>query len=108
MGLVAVILANPTIASEDRIHPGQILYLPEINLAKRTIRLADNLLYAIYGTYLNAEDLKKDATWLEKKEVHFVVRDTKDSSGNAVHRVLLGGYANEDELEKARRDVKTR
>jgi hypothetical protein len=108
MGLIAVILANPAIASEDRIHPGQILYLPEINLAKQTIRLADNLLYAIYGTYLSAEDLKKDATWLEKKKIHFVVRDTKDSSGNAVHRVLLGGYANEDELEKARRDVKTR
>ena len=107
MGMVAVILANPAIASEDTIHPGQILYLPEINFAKQTIRLENNLLYAIYGTYRSAEDLKEDATWLAKKKVHFIVRDTKDFRGNAVHRVFLGGYATEEELEKALGDVET-
>lgn len=106
IGLGAVILANPAIVREDTIHPGQNLFLPEINFANQTIRLQNNLFYAIYGTYRSAVSLKEDTTWLAKKKVHFVVRNTKDSRGIAVHRVFLGGYATEEELEKAFGDVK--
>jgi hypothetical protein len=108
MGMVAVILANSAIASEDEIHPGQRLSLPEINFTKQTIRLENNLLYALYGVYLSTADLKDDTAWLAKKKVHFIVRDTLDSRGNSMHRVFLGGYATEEGLEEARGDVKTR
>ena len=108
LAILAVILANPAVAREDIIHPGQILYLPEINFAKQTIRLQDNLYYAIYGIYLSAENLREDAAWLAKKKIHFVVRDTRDHRGKAVYRVFLGGYATEEELAKALGDVKTK
>lgn len=101
----AVILANPAIVREDTIYPGQTLFLPEINFANQTIRLQNHRFYAIYGTYRSAESLKEDTTWLTKKKIHYVVRNTKDSRGIAVHRVFLGGYATEEELEKACRDV---
>jgi hypothetical protein len=42
--LLAVILANPAIAYENTIYPGQKLYLPEVNFANQTIRLQNNLL----------------------------------------------------------------
>jgi hypothetical protein len=80
--------------------------LPEINFAQQTIRLENRLLYAIYGIYLSAANLKEDATWLAKKKVHFVVRETKDSRGKTVYRVFLGGYATAEELAKALGDVK--
>ena len=108
ISMAAVILANPAITIENKIHPGQRLYLPEINFTKQTIRLEDNLFYAIYGVYLSEEDLKGDTTWLTKKKVHFVVRNTRDSSGKAMHRVFLGGYTTEGELEGAFGNVKTR
>jgi hypothetical protein len=107
IGLLAVFLANPAIAYEDTIYPGQKLYLPEVNFANQTIRLHNHLLYGFYGTYRSAASLKEDTAWLAKKKVHFVVRNTKDSRGTAVHRVFLGGYATDKELEKAFGDVKT-
>ena len=105
LGLVALILANPELTNENMILPGQALYLPEINSDKETIRLRDKLFYAIYGRYLNSNSLKKDSSWLEKRKVHFVLRDTKDSKRNVVHRVFLGGYETEAELEKALESV---
>jgi hypothetical protein len=105
LGMAAVILANPEIVSEDTIYPGQTLFLPEINFTNQTIRLKNNLLYAIYGIYRSPESLRVDTTWLAKKKIRFVVRNIKDSRGNAVHRVFLGGYATEEELEKAFEDV---
>ena len=105
LGLVALILANPELTNENKILPGQALYLPEINSDKETIRLRDNLFYAVYGRYVTSESLKKDSSWLEKQKVHFVLRDTKDSKRNMVHRVFLGGYETEAELEKALESV---
>ena len=105
LGLIALILANPGLTNENNILPGQALDLPGINSDKGTIRLRDNLFYAVYGHYLTSESLKKDTSWLEKQNVHFVLRDAKDSKRNVVYRVFLGGYATEAELEKALESV---
>jgi hypothetical protein len=105
LGFAALILANPEIENEDKIFPGQALYLPEINFPKETIRLKDHRFYAVYGLYQSAESLRKDTTWLEKKQVHFVIRDTKGTRGMLVHRVFLGGYETEEELAEALKSV---
>jgi hypothetical protein len=101
LGLVALILANPEIDNENKIFAGQALYLPEINFPKETIRLKDQGFYAVYGLYQSAASLKKDTVWLEKKQVHFVIRDTTGTRGMVVHRVFLGGYETEEELASA-------
>ncbi len=106
LGLVALILANPEIANEDLIYPGQVLYLPEVNFDKKTIRLKDNLFYAIYRRSLSSKDDKESTSWLAKKKLGYVLRDTRDSRGNTVHRVFLGGYETEEELEKALASLK--
>jgi type II secretory pathway predicted ATPase ExeA len=105
LGQVALILANPELTNANMIYPGQALYLPEINSAKETIRSRDKLFYVVYGRYVNLNSLKKGSSWLEQRKVHFVLRDTKDSSRNVVHHVFLGGYATEAELEKALESV---
>ncbi len=90
---------------KTRSSPVRPLYLPEIGLKKETILLRDKQFYAIYGSYLTSENLKKDTSWLQKKNVHFVLRDTKDSKRNVVYRLFLGGYGTEAELEKALESV---
>jgi LysM domain len=105
LGLVALILANPKINNEDKIFPGQTLYLPEINFLKETIRLKDQRFYAVYGLYQSAASLKKDISWLENKQAHFVVRHTKGPRGVVLHRVFLGGYETEEELAEALKSV---
>jgi LysM repeat protein len=107
IGLSAVILANPAIIGEDTIYPGQVLSLPEINSDNQTIRLENNLFYAIYGTYRSSESLKAETTRLAKKKVHFVVRNIKDSRGIMEHRVFLGGYPTAEGLKKGFRVVET-
>jgi type II secretory pathway predicted ATPase ExeA len=101
LGLVALILANPELTNENMILPGQTLHLPEINPDKETIRLRDKLFYAVYGRYENANIFKKDSSRLEERKVLFVLRATKGYKRNMVHRIFLGGYATEAELEKA-------
>jgi hypothetical protein len=108
LGLAAIILANPEIDDEDKVYSGQVIFLPEINFAKRTIRLKDNRFYALYGNYLSAGSLKEETDGLEGKNAHFIVRDTKDSKGKELHRVFLGGYDTEEELEKVLGSVKTK
>jgi LysM repeat protein len=101
LGLDALILANPEIDNEGKIFPGQVLFLPEINFPKETIRLKDQRFYAIYGHYQSASSFKIDTSWLEKKQVHFVIRDTTGPRGIVVHRVFLGGYETAEELAEA-------
>ena len=76
------------------------LTLPKINFRKRTIQLEDNLFYALYGRYPAGESLKKTVSWLTSKEVKFMVRDSKDGSGNLIHRIFLGGYETSADLER--------
>ena len=73
----------------------------EIKFPKETIRRKDQRFYAIYGRYQSAAILKIDTSWLEKKQVHFVIRDTKGDRGIVVHRLFLGGYETEEELAEA-------
>lgn len=101
LGLDALILANPEIDHEGKIFQGQAIYLPEINFPKETIRPKDQRFYAIYGRYQSAASLKIDTSWLEKKQVHFVIRDTTGDRGIVVHRVFVGGYETAEELTEA-------
>ena len=105
LGLDALILANPEIDNEGKIFVGQVIYLPEINFPKETIRLKDQRFYAIYGHYQSGASLKIDTSYLEKKQVHFVIRDIKGDRGMVVHRVFLGGYETETELTEALKSV---
>ena len=106
LGLAAIILANPGISTW--ISRGQVLSLPEVNFPKRTIRLRDNLFYALYGRYTSSGSLKRDTAWLSNKKVRFFMTDIQDSIENVVHRIFLGGYAKEEELEEALKSVKTK
>jgi type II secretory pathway predicted ATPase ExeA len=105
LGLVALLLANPELNSENKVKPGQALYLPEINPEKGTIRLQDQKYYSVFGRYVSAWSLKKDSSWLANQQVPFVVRVTKDSRRNRVQRVYVGGYGTEAELEHALQGV---
>ena len=108
IGLVAIILANTEISKNDSIYPGQILKLPKLNSTDKTFQLQDNNYYILYGRYYSDTDFKKHVLWLKKKEVRFLVRNTKDSEGRYVHRVILGGYETKIDLEKALLSIKTK
>ena len=108
MGLDALILANSEIDNEGKIFPGQVLFLPEINFPKEMIRLRDQRFYAIYGRYQSAASFKIDTSWLEKKQVHFVIRDTTAPRGIVVHRVFLGGYETAEELAEALKSLNSK
>jgi hypothetical protein len=108
IGLVAIILANPEIYKDDLIYFRQVLKLPKVNSIDKTIQLQDNLFYILYGRYYSDVDLKMHTLWLNKKKIRFIVRNTKDSKGRNVHRVILGGYETKEELEKAMQSIKTK
>jgi hypothetical protein len=108
IGLVAIILANPEIYKDDFIYSGQVLKLPKVSYTDKTIQLQDNLFYILYGSYYLDVNLKMNTLWLNKKKVRFLVRDTKDSEGRNVHRVILGGYETKEELEKVMQSIKTK
>jgi hypothetical protein len=108
IGLVAIILGNPKISKDDSIYVGQVLKLPKVSETDKIIQLDDNLYYIIYGRYYSDVDLKRDSLWLNKKNIRFMVRNTYDSEGNNVHRVILGGYETKDELEKITQIIKNK
>ncbi len=108
ISLVAIILANPEIYKDDFIYSGQVLKLPKLDSTDKTIQLEDNLFYILYGRYYSDTDLKRDTLWLNKKKVRFLVRTTKDSKSRNVNRVILGGYATKEDLEKALQSIKTK
>jgi hypothetical protein len=107
LGLVAIILANPIIYKDDFIHSGQVLKLPKLDSKDKTIQLQDNLFYSFYGSYYSDADLKKYTLWLNKKQIRFLVRSTKDSKGKEVNRIILGGYETKDNIAKALQSLKT-
>ncbi len=106
--LNALILANPEISSDNVIYPGQVIDLPKIDFQAQTVQLRDGKLYALYGSYYAAASWKGDEPWLEKSQVHYLVRITRESSGRMIHRVFLGGYENLADLEEAHQRLRTK
>ncbi len=104
--LNAVILANPEITTENVIHPGQVINLPKINWSEETIQLEDGLLYALYGSYYAAASWQGDKPWLEKNQVRFLVRVTREASGKTIHRIFLGGYEKLADLQEAQKRLR--
>ncbi len=101
MVLDAMVLANPEIDSDNVIHPGQVINLPRIDFQEKTVQLKDGLLYALYGSYYAAASWKGDKPWLEKNQVRFLVRVTREASGKTIHRIFLGGYERLEDLREA-------
>ena len=108
LGLRAVILANPEISREDVIQPGQVLNLPRIDVSEQVVHLPDQRLYALYGSYYSAASWEEDKPWLEKNQVRFLVRVTRESTGRVIHRVFLGGYETAEDLKEAQRRLLTK
>ena len=108
IGLEAVILANPAISNGDVITPGQILSLPKINHTTGEIELPDKTLYALYGIYTSAASLTNDLAWLAKRDIRYEVREIRGPNGVMLNHVFLGGYQKSQELQEARKRVRTR
>jgi hypothetical protein len=108
LGLEATILANPEISRENVIYPGQALNLPRIDVSAQAIQLQDQQFYALYGRYYSAASWEGDKPWLEKNQVRFLVRETRESTGRVIHRVFLGGYETVSDLKEAQRRLLTK
>jgi type II secretory pathway predicted ATPase ExeA len=108
MGLLAILVANRADIKDDMIHPGQTLHLPRVKLAGPMMQLDDNLFYAPYGRYSTPESLRNDTVWLKKKQIRFLAIRSRDSQGQSFHRVVLGGYGQETELQEALLKMKTK
>jgi hypothetical protein len=108
LGLRAIILANPEISREDVIQPGQVLNLPQIDVSEQVVHLPDQRLYALYGSYYSAASWEGDQPWLEKNQVRFLVRVTRQSTGRVIHRVFLGGYETAEDLKEAQRRLRNK
>ena len=54
---------------------------------------------ASYGRYTSPESAENIASWLNSKNINFLVKDMK-SGGNTVQRIFLGGYPTEEELKQ--------
>ncbi len=106
LGVEAIILANLRNSKEDLIHPGQILFLPEINFKNGIIKLRDDLYYASFGHFRSFETLQKVMSNLSKQKIRYLILNTIDNKGDTVHRVILGGYERSADLQKALKLVK--
>jgi type II secretory pathway predicted ATPase ExeA/LysM repeat protein len=106
LGLEAIILANLINAKEDIIHPGQVLYLPEIKSEIGLIQLRDGLYYAPYGHFRAFQPLQEAMASLSQLKVRYLVINSIDSKGSTTHRLIMGGYERYQDLEKALKLVK--
>jgi type II secretory pathway predicted ATPase ExeA len=100
LGMVAILLANPNITNTDRIFLGQKLTLPVINSADNSISIRDNL-FVFYDRYDSMPSLSKALTYLNNLGVRHSVVEAEYGRGNVTYRVLIGGYENRTDLEKA-------
>jgi type II secretory pathway predicted ATPase ExeA len=107
LGVEALILANLRNSKEDLIHPGQVLFLPEINFKNGIIKLRDDLYYASFGHFRSFDTLQKVMSNLSQHKVRYLILNTIDTMGATVHRVILGGYERSADLEKVLKLVKT-
>jgi type II secretory pathway predicted ATPase ExeA len=107
MGLLAILLTNRGIKG-DKIYPGQVLQLPKLKLTGKMIQIDDNRFYAQYRSYQSLASLSSNTSWLKKKQVRFLVISSRDSRGRIFHRVVVGDYGREAELQEALLKTKTK
>ena len=100
LGLVAIILANPEITSEDIILTGQDLYLPKMD-DTGVIMLNDNRYYFLYKRYEDISKMNKAVSILQERQCRFLVRKTEHPYVGKVYRIFLGGYEKEEDLKAA-------
>ncbi len=107
MGMEAIILANLKSSREDLIYPGQVLFLPKLNLSQGIIQLQDNLFYAPYGHYRAFEQLQQAMARLNQHKVRYLLINTISGDGGTTHRIFLGGYEQFKDLERAMKILAT-
>jgi general secretion pathway protein A len=100
LAFAAVLLANPTIASQNLIYAGQQLILPSITNTDKIFSLPDGKYYAYYDTYLNDAARQQAVKHLKERQVRLVARETQEP-GAKVYRIFLGGYDHKADLQKA-------
>jgi general secretion pathway protein A len=100
LAFAAVILANPTIISENLIHTGQQLILPYIKNTDKIFSLPDGKYYAYYDKYLSDSPRQQALKHLKERQVRIVVRETQEP-GVKVYRIFLGGYDQKADLRRA-------
>jgi type II secretory pathway predicted ATPase ExeA len=105
VAIEAMILANPEIVREDLISPRQIIRLPQVFVAGNRFQLDDGLFYAPYGRYYAPLSLQRYLSWLDKKQIRHIVRQTQETDGRTLNRVFLGGYETEADLIKAQQGI---
>jgi type II secretory pathway predicted ATPase ExeA len=103
--LEAIILANLNNSGIDLIHPGQVLFLPEINFNDNIIKLRDNLYYAPLTHFRSFNNLEKAMAKLSQHRIRYLVINSFDNTGATTHRVIVGGYEKSDELKRAMKKV---
>jgi type II secretory pathway predicted ATPase ExeA len=108
IGVEAVILANPSLTSENLIHPSERILLPRVDPDRSIIFLNDNLLYAPYGRYHPSPSLQQDLDRFKKLQVRYALRKTKDANNRSLYWIFLGGYEKEAQLILARRSLTRR
>ena len=108
LGLLGPILANPEFNTEGMLYPGQVLTFPRINVTDQTVELQDQKLYALYGIYYSAASWEGDKSRLEKNQVRFLVRVSRDANGRVVHRIFMEGYETVAALKEAQDQLQTK
>jgi type II secretory pathway predicted ATPase ExeA len=108
IGVEAVILANPSLTSENLIHPSERILLPRVDPDRSIIILNDNLFYAPYGRYQPSPSLQQDLDRFKKLQVRYALRKTEDSTNRILYWIFLGGYEKEAQLIEARRSLARR
>jgi type II secretory pathway predicted ATPase ExeA len=97
----AVILANPRIANEDIIYPGQNLSLPKIDKEDQVITLSNNQHYRIYQTSFISSEVERAVSTLKERQVPFLVRKTWLLNAGPIYRIFVGGFESKEELKEA-------
>jgi general secretion pathway protein A len=100
LAFAAVLLANPTITSENLIYAGQQLILPYMKNTDKIFSLPDGKYYAYYDKYLSDSSRQQALKHLKERQVRMVVRETQEP-GVKVYRIFLGGYDQKADLQKA-------
>jgi general secretion pathway protein A len=108
IGVEAVILANPSLTSENLIHPSERILLPRVDPDRSIIVLNDNLFYAPYARYQPSPLLQQDLERFKKLQVRYALRKTEDSANRILYWIFLGGYEKEAQLIEARRSLARR
>ena len=109
-GIQAILKSNPYIENRDRIYPGQVLVLPEIETNSNPMRESGkktetkfavqictlfNSSRAFAETYINE---------LKQKGYSAYSAETKTKKDKIIYKIFIGNYVSKEEAETAARD----